>query len=161
MNSDQRISQLARTLRGVVCILVAGAAPMTDAATVWTGPTIAYTQPGTDPTLPANQDRLTPNVWLTRGATMGLFNAKTETFFTHFLSPTNTEWANGTTANFASLSYTDWNTWAKTVHGGAQFTVGINAVVHLKSEDIYLDIKFTAWPQGGTFAYLRSTPATS
>ena len=134
---------------------------MTDAATVWTGPTIAYTQPGTDPTLPANQDRLTPNVWLTRGATMGLFNAKTETFFTHFLSPTNTEWANGTTANFASLSYTDWNTWAKTVHGGAQFTVGINAVVHLKSEDIYLDIKFTAWPQGGTFAYLRSTPATS
>ncbi len=148
--------------RALVCVSLAGAVPITPAATIWTGPTITYSQPGTDPTQPANQDRLTPNVWLTRGSSQGLFNAKTEAGFTHSLSPADTEWADGTTANFSSLSYTDWNTWAKNIHGGPPGTVGVNPVLHLKSEDIYLDIKFTAWASRGTgtFAYQRSTPAT-
>src|SRR5438477_9676290 len=76
------------------------AAPVaTDAATVWNGPPISFSKSGAaDPTMPANQDRITANVWLTRGSSQGLYNAKTEAGFTHFFSPADTRWASGTTA---------------------------------------------------------------
>jgi len=137
------------------------AAPVVSVATtIWTGPVTTFTDvAGSDPTLPANQDRLTPNVWITRGLHQGIYNAKTETGFAHFFSPADTQWADGTTANYSSLSYTDWNTWAKNIHGGPPSTVGVNAVVHLVSDDIYLDLKFTSWGvTGGGFSYQRSTP---
>jgi hypothetical protein len=134
-------------------------ASQTDGDTIWNGPTIAFTDlAGTDPTQPENQDRITPNVWITRGSLQGIYNIKTETSFTHFFSPAGTEWANGTTANYASLSYTNWNTWAKNVNPGPPSTVGVNAVVHLISDDIYIDVKFTSWPVGAGFSYIRSTP---
>ena len=153
---------LASTLMPALIVLARLACPMpSEAATIWTGPVITFTDPpGSDPTLPANQDRMTPNVWITRGVEHGIYNAKTETGFTHYLSPADTEWADGTTANYSSLSYTDWNTWAKNIHGGPPSTVGLNAVVHLISDDIYLDLKFTLWGNtGGGFSYQRSTPA--
>ncbi len=133
------------------------------AATIWDGPVITFSETTTDTTLPMNQDRITDNVWITRGASQGIFNAKTETFFTHFLSPTNTAWADGTLADFASLTYTDWNTWAKNIHGGPRGTVGVDAVVHLISDDIYLGIKFTSWGGFGTwlFSYERTTPSVA
>ena len=159
MNANQKFLPSGRALRSAVFALMAVAAPSAPAATVWTGPPITYNQPGTDPTLPANQDQITPNVWLTRGTNQGLFNAKTEAGFTHSSSPADTAWANGTTASHACLTYTDWNTWAKIINGGPPNTVGTNAVLHLISEDIYIDIKFTAWASGGGFAYQRSTPA--
>jgi glucose/arabinose dehydrogenase len=134
-----------------------------EAATVWTGPPMTFTKTsGADPTQAANQDRITPDVWITRGNLQGLYNAKTEAAFAHFLSPADTEWANGTTANYATLSYTDWNHWAKGVNPGPPSTVGVNAVLHLISDDIYIDIKFTSWAGGGSgggFSYQRSTPA--
>ena len=38
-------------------------------------------------------------------------------------------------------------------------TVGVNAVVHLIAEDIYLDLRVTSWTsRGGGFSYIRSTP---
>jgi hypothetical protein len=113
-----------------------------------------------DPTLPANQDRLTSDIWITRGATQGLYNAETESVFTHFFSPQGTKWADGTTANYASLSYTDWNTWTKNLHGGPPNTVGVHAVMYLVPDNIYLDVRFTSWGgSSGGFSYLRSTPA--
>ena len=123
------------------------------AATVWTGPRITRSDVN-DP------DQMTATVALTRGGTQGLYNSAQEAGFTHFLSPKDTEWANGTTANYASLSYTDWNTWSKTINGGPPNTVGVNAVVHLKTDDIYLDIKFLSWATGGPYSYERSTPGT-
>src|SRR5262245_19157915 len=90
----------ARLASGIGVLLVS-LVPVLRGATIWTGPPIVYTQPGTDPTQPANQDRITPNVWLTRAAIQGLFNARTEASFTHFFSPEDTRWANGTTANYA------------------------------------------------------------
>jgi len=119
---------------------------------IWTGPAVSVS----DATQP---DKITDNVWLARGSEQGLYNAVTESGFTHFLSPADTEWADGTTANYARLSYTDWNTWAKTVHGGPPNTVGVNAVVHLISDDIYIDITFTSWNSSGDYSYQRSTPA--
>lgn len=120
--------------------------------TIWTGPTINITNVTT-----ADVDQITPSVGLTRGGSQGLYNATTEAGFTHFFSPQNTEWANGTTANYVALSYSDWNTWSKVVNGGPPNTVGVNAVLHIISDDIYIDIKVLSWAVGAGFAYQRST----
>lgn len=120
------------------------------ASTVWNGPTVSRSNLN-------EPDKITPHVWITRGANQGIFNAFSEGGFAHFLSPADTEWADGTTANFATLAYSDWNTWAKTKHGGPPNTVGVKAVVHLKSEDIYIDITFTSWTVGSSFSYTRAT----
>ncbi len=124
---------------------------MMRAATIWNGPPVSRSD--------ANEpDQITPNVWITRGGTQGIYNAVTEGGFTHFSSPAGTEWADGTTANYATLAYTDWNTWAKNIHGGPPSTVGVNAVVHLIADDIYINITFTSWSVGSTYSYQRSTP---
>ena len=143
---------------GLAALLLASA-PQARSATVWTGPVMTFAETTTDPTQSINQDRMTANVWITRGSTQGIFNAKTESFFTHFSSPANTEWANGNIANYASLSYTDWNSWANGVNPGPPSTVGVDAVVHLISDNIYVGIKFTSWGgSGGLFSYQRTTP---
>jgi len=138
------------------------------AATVWDGPTISFTKANyANPLLAENQDRLTANVWITRGTAQGLYNASTESHFTHFLSPAGTEWANGSLENYATLSYTDWNHWATGVNPSPPATVGVQAVLHLIADDIYLSVRFTSWSRGapgggpsygGGFSYLRSTP---
>lgn len=137
----------------------------THAATVWSGPKVVFTKSdGADPKQAANQDRLTSNVWLTRGTSQGLYNIAREASFSHSFSPADTEWATGTTANYASLKYTDWDTWAGSL-GKPPATVGVNAVLHLKTDDLYLDIKFLSWSErpssGGGFSYERSTNVTA
>ena len=132
------------------------------AASVWNGPRVVFTKAeNADSKQAANQDRLTPNVWLTRGISQGLYNAAKENSFSHSLSPADTEWATGTTANYRSLTYTDWETWARSV-GNPPGTPGVSAVLHLKTDDIYLDIKFLSWSarpvNGGGFSYERSPP---
>ena len=140
--------------------LIATSLPLTHATTVWTGPLITFTKPAnSDYAMSINQDRLTALVWLTRADTMGLFNIKSESGYTHNLSPADTEWAYGTLADHATLSYRPWEIWNRT---NPPAMVGAPAVLHLISEDIYLSVKFTGWGQGlggGMFAYERSTPA--
>src|SRR6266576_5179192 len=120
------------------------------APTIWNGPNTHFTKAnGANPTPAAIQDRLTSTVWLTRGASQGLYNANAEGGFSHFASPSGTQWASGFLTNYASLSYTDWNSWAKGVNAGPPSTVGVNAVMHLVAEDIYLSVKFTSWTSGG------------
>jgi hypothetical protein len=130
--------------------------PFANGAVIWNGPLVAFTNQAV-----SDQDRITPNVWLTRGSSQGIYNARTEPSFQHFFSPADTAWADGTTANYASLTYTDWNTWAKITHNGPPNTAGVNAVVHLLSEDIYLDIQIISWPIGSGFSYVRSTPSAA
>ena len=154
-----------RSISSSVLLLLAISA---HAATVWDGPTISFTKSNyANPLLAENQDRLTANVWITRGSSQGLFNANTESGFTHFLSPAGTEWANGSLENYATLSYTNWNRWAAGVNPNPRATVGVQAVVHLIPDDIYLSVQFTSWTggnpdpgfsYGGGFSYLRSTP---
>ena len=147
---------VVRAFRRVIVILPL-AAGLLHAATVWNGPQLTYNQPSADPTQATNQDRITPDVWLTRAASKGLFNAFYETTATAF-SPTNTEWAFGALTNYASLHYTNWLAW---LNGASPVTlVGQPVVVHLISDDIYLSMQITFWAAGGSggFAYLRSTP---
>jgi hypothetical protein len=128
---------------------------------VWTGPVLTFTNlPGSDwTTQPENIDKLTGNVWLTRASKHGLFNALGEGGYTHNVSPAGTEWAIGLLANYASLTYTDW----EACYGG-QFSLASNivtqgAVLHLITDDIYIGIQFTFWGgNGGGFTYERTTP---
>lgn len=147
--------------RLTLTFLVPGAGAQ--AATVWNGPTVTFSKSAVaNPRDPGSQDRLTPNVWLTRADIQGPYNAKVENGFTHGFSPADTEWANGKLADYATLTYVDWNSWAKHVNLGPPATVGLDAVVHLISEDIYVGIKFTSWGMGaGNFSYERSSPGAS
>ena len=111
---------------------------------------------GSDPTLPSSQDRITLDVWLTRGSTHGLYNAAVESGYSS-LSPVGTEWAYGELSNYASLNYQTWVAW-NGQHPPSM--VGQDAVLHLIPEDTYLAIQFTSWNSGsGGFSYSRSTPS--
>jgi len=148
----------------VLVALGAGFLPRAWGAQVWTGPVTTFTQaPGANPALPANQDRLTANVWLTRAITMGLYNAETETGYTKFSSPAATAWALGALADYAALTYTNWEAlYGGSGGGGPTSLVGKQTVVHLLADDVYLSVVLTAWAQhGGGFSYQRSTPAVS
>jgi hypothetical protein len=128
------------------------------AATIWDGPPITFTKGSfADWTLPRNQDHITPRVSLTRADDRGIFNIEVEPLYEKFKSPLGTEWAYGTTSNYASLTYKPWELWAGQPPTA---TVGKDAVVHLIEEDIYIDIKFTAFGgagAGGNFSYIRTT----
>jgi hypothetical protein len=139
--------------------------------TVWTGPTITFTKNTSLPALdPANLDHLTDNVILARDTSEGMFNKATEANYVRFSSPDDTEWAtavNNPTAtisatNYAALSFTTW----AAAYGGPGFELSQhittdNAVVHLITDDVYLDLKFTQFDSSGLFAYQRSTPAAA
>ena len=45
----------------------------------------------------------------------------------------------------------------KNVHSGPSSTVGVPAVLHLKTDDIYIDITFTSFSAGGGYSYQRAT----
>ena len=135
-------------------------APLAANATeVWTGRTYGFTKlPFANPALAQNQDRITPVVWITRGNTMGIFNIAQEGAYTHNVSPKDTEWATGDAVNHASLTFQNWEDWTG---ANPPSTVGVNACVHLISEDIYLDIVFDAFgggTSGGSFSYRRALP---
>jgi hypothetical protein len=125
--------------------------------TVWNGPMITFTEPaGDNGTLPSDQDRITSDVWLTRNTTMGLFNVALENSYSHYLSPTNTEWAYGALANYTNLTYASWEAW-----NGMNPPSMLNqrAVLHLISDNIYIGIEFMSWGERGVggFSYERTT----
>jgi len=146
------------------------------AATVWAW------DPGTnfdfekqdyeDPTLEDNQDRITDNVWITRGDNQGLYNAENESSFSYGFSPSDTQWADGSATNYESLTFRTWFQWACTDTGdcplgasGPPDKVNVDAVLHLITDDVYIDIKFLAWTSGsgdpnsnpgGGFSYTRA-----
>ena len=143
----------------VIVLLVPGAMTgfQAGAAQVWNGALASFAVPaGSDWQQASNQDRLTSSVWLARANTRGLFNAASETSYASFFSPSNTVWAFGALADFATLTYASWEAWNG--HNPPSM-VGQDAVLHLVSDDIYLSINFTSWGvRTGGFAYLRSTP---
>jgi hypothetical protein len=146
-----------RFARVFAVVFVASAISPAMAATVWDGPAFNYVQPAADPTQAANQDRITSDVWITRGSSQGIFNAFDETSYAHNVSPAGTEWAYGDLPDFASLNYQDWEDWTG---NNPLLTVGKDAVLHLISDDIYLSIRFNSFGGlGGGFSYTRSTIA--
>jgi hypothetical protein len=140
---------------------------------VWSGLTTTFSKANlANPLLAANQDAITASVKLTRGSSQGLFNAASESSYSKatFAPPTGTAWATDlnnpgksiTAANFAALTFGSWRS-AYANHVGPNI-VNRDAVVHLTAEDIYLDLRFTAWTSGGAgggFTYIRSAAPSS
>jgi hypothetical protein len=93
--------------------------------------------------------------------------------YTHNFSPDGTEWATslvtGNTGktiaatNHANLAFSNWeDAYGGRFHVGSAI-VNRDAVVHLITDNIYLDLRFTDWSTGGGggFSYQRAVAPTS
>jgi hypothetical protein len=160
---------------------LAAAAPI-----VWSGLSVAFSRSATGaPTDPENQDRITDQVWITRGDVGGIYNIapgeETSYDLSSATSPSRTLWATAINnpsesieaANYANLSFAPW----KGAYDGGlgrlpDNLLNHNAVVQLllgdlqsNDDDIYLDLQFTSWAvaSGPAFSYQRGAvpePAT-
>ncbi len=138
---------------------------------VWSGFSYSFTKSDfADSTFPVNQDRITNNVWITRGTQQGIYNIHDEASYSPLPpeSPIGTRWATAlnnpgksiAATNWSNLAFSDW----VTAYGGQGTTtlptslLTQNAVVYLENDNIYLDLRFTAWTShpGGGFAYERA-----
>ncbi|MDB4087425.1 hypothetical protein N9523_07120 [Flavobacteriaceae bacterium] len=127
-------------------------------STIWNGSNITFTKAdGANPEEEANQDRITDNIWITRGNDGGqIFNIKTETSYNKTDSPVGTKWAVGTLDEIETLTFKKFRA---AVEKPNSSLVGKNLVMYLEEDDIYLSVKFTSWSdqKNGGFAYERST----
>lgn len=147
-----RMTCAALSVAAIGACLAPGAA---SAQTVWCGAPTTFVQPAI-----GVADALTPLVALNRSFSAGLYNSAQESGYSGIAgSPTGTLWAFGTAADRASLTFRPWR---EAVSNNPPAMVGRDMVVHLVSEDVYVDIRFTAWAQasgaGSRFSYVRSTP---
>ena len=141
---------------------------LVSAQTIWIGQKVTFTKTNnSNGSLEANQDNITDLVRLARGNDNVLYNAITQTAAptNGYNSPLDTEWAEGTTADISTLIFTDFKSAAPTTSSGAvrvKDMVGRNYVLHLMTDDIYIDLKMLAWgtgSQGAGFSYERSSKA--
>jgi hypothetical protein len=153
---------------GGVCFVML---PIAGAQTVWTGYDFSFSKASNvDPSFPENQDRITDNVWITRAPQGGIFNANVESFWDSE-SPADTEWATDynnpddeiAATNYAALDFVPWlNAYVEDIGTGQlpASLIGRNAVVHLITDNIYLDLRFESWVfgGGGGFSYVRALP---
>lgn len=135
--------------------------------TLWTGAEITFSKENyADWTQEENQDRITNNVWITRANNAGIFNIASETEYDRInrTSPADTEWANGSISD--GIDNLTFGTWFESYDGTPSEDLNKPKVLHLISDDIYIDITFTSWTgggggsgtgMGGGFSYVRST----
>jgi len=137
-----------------------------NAQTEWTGALTTFTKTNNaDWTLPANQDQITSNVSITRANNRGLFNIIVETQAGqggNGPQPSDTEWAFGNISDgIGSLTFTTWGAaHSASGSGDPSSLIGQDMVVHLITDDIYIDIELLSWSGGGSgggFSYERST----
>lgn len=125
---------------------------------IWSGERQSFSKADeADPSLPENQDRVTENVWITRGNEGGqIYNAKVEVWSESVkaTAPADTEWAVGSTADLSALTFSPFRDAVE-----PKDIVGKNLVMHLITDDVYVDVEFTLWSteKKGGFAYERST----
>lgn len=159
MKTSKPYSNIFRGIITAVLFLVAIGG--VHAQTYWTGPNIVFTDSGNGAT-----DILTANVIITRGTGGGgLYNAATESSATPGTSPAGTQWGQGTLAGYMSNpSSVTFSSCPMEAHGSPAQYDGKTFVVHLVTNDIYLQLTLNAW--GGqfgigskSFSYTRSTPA--
>ena len=123
---------------------------------IWDGPTVVFSKAdGADFTLESNQDRITSNVWITRGNGGQIFNIAKENSADKGDSPIGTLWAKGNINNIDNLTFQPFRLGA----GQPKAVVGTDLVLFLVEDNVYLSVKFTSWSQGqkGGFAYERSS----
>lgn len=109
-------------------------------------------------TLEANQDRITSNVWITRGARKSIYNAAVETKDSTGDSPSGTLWAKGKISEYENLIYEPF----KKMHGSNPSSlIDEEVVLFLVEDSIYIAITIKSWGSGpsggGSFEYSRAT----
>jgi len=120
---------------------------------------VVFTKPdSSDWTQEEYQDRITDNVWITRKHNQSLFNiAQEDSYSGSNGSPIGTLWANTTTANADSTSYTNF----VSMHGGSpQLIIGDTVSLYLPNENLYFDMIFLSYSgsnSGGGFSYIRTS----
>ncbi len=117
-----------------------------------------------DVNLEENQDRITADVWITRGNNRGIFNIAAETGFNYGSSPSGTLWKLGSsTETIGTAGFTNWRE-----HFRSQFStpdlVGRTSTMYITNTDSYYNIEWMNWKSGGSsapisFAYIRSQAA--
>lgn len=126
--------------------------------TLWEGDMLTFTKAdGADFTLPANQDRITNNVWITRGNEGGqIFNIALELQANKDVSPDGTLWADGEIQDYQNLAYGTF----RQIVTSPKDVVGKNLLMYIVADDVMLSVRFTSWSEGraGGFGYERSTP---
>lgn len=142
-----------------------------NAQTEWSGALTTFSKAdNADWTLATNQDQITSNVSITRANNRGLFNIVLESEAGqngNGPAPSDTEWAFGNINDgVGTLTFTTWGV-AHSVASGfgdPSSLIGQDMVVHLITDDIYIDIKLLSWSggggggsSGGGFSYERST----
>ena len=116
-----------------------------------------------DFTQPSNYDKITPNVWLTRGLKKGLFNIATESAYDDddHTSPKGTKWALGTISD--GVENLTFDTFRNTLDSNIGDNIeNADMVMYAEDDDLYVDIVFRSWTQGGGgsqggFSYTRAT----
>ena len=141
--------------------------PASSAQTVWSGFDFVFAKPND---LHEVQDQITTNVRIARTVQQGIYNSVTEAGWT-LDSPADTLWATyinnpGETIAATNWSSLDFEPWIDAYGGQGQFPsplparlLGGPAVLHLITDNVYLDIQFTNWTsnaQGGGFSYMRA-----
>ena len=123
---------------------------------IWSGVDLVFSKAnGADPAAESNQDRITENVWITRGNQGGqIYNARLESSWDKANSPIGTRWALGNTMQIHSLTFAKFRDAVS-----PKDVVGKELVLYLETDDVYLDVVFTSWSEGrlGGFGYTRST----
>jgi hypothetical protein len=126
------------------------------ATTIWNGPRTNYVQ-----TAAHSVDVLIPGaVSLTRDTNHWLYNPAGGDLGPAIGTPSNTEWAFGELADYASLSYASFDSYRD---GDLEaLLVNQDMVVHIINQDIYFALTFTNWPaHGGFISYSRTTPSVA
>ena len=113
--------------------------------------------------LPQSQDRVTDNIWITRGDNGAIFNAFNEMYGWHPHGPDGTEWAIGTLEEIDNLIFDNF-----VMTLGHNVGTNLNnllipnnlpMVMHLIEDDIYFEVQFHSWTEGGAgggFSYTRT-----
>ena len=128
----------------------------------WLGPNIEFSKDhNVDWTLPKHQDSLTSNVILTRQNRRGLFNIAKESSYG---STIDTKWAIGSLTSSTLINELEFMSWRDVMRSDGRRTnesVGINFIVHLETDNVYLNLKFLEWGKSsnGLVRYIRSTPS--
>ena len=139
-------------------ILAVLATPLSQAATLWTGPSMNFSE---SESAPASDVVLAGKVVLTRNDNQVLINTAAGETTWGASSPKDTEWAFGALSDYSTLTYKSM----ESMRNGdlAALILDKSMVMHIIDADIYLSVEFTDWGQhfAGGFAYTRSTPAVA
>ena len=113
--------------------------------------------------LAENQDRITPNLWLTRADEGLLFNAKIENK-PDGSGPSGTKWFLGSLDDYTEeqLGALEFVSMKRAAGSKMRDVPGKSFIVHLVEDDAFIELTFLSWgnkSEGAGYSYLRTNLA--